>query len=393
MKDFDILIKKLEKQRSNAENGIYNCIPFPFERFRNKYPGTEKGKYIILTANQKIGKSKLADFLYVYDPLFLAIENKIKVNILYYTLEMSIEEKNLAFFSYLLYKLDNKLISVSDLKSTNHENPLNEEIINLLKSEKYQKYINFYFENVEYVTNETNPTGIYKYCKKYAEKYGQIIKEEKVYKNIDKETGEEIEKKYTKNIYIPNNENYYTLVIIDNAANITSEKGYDTKGTIDKMSKYFIELKNTYNFTFVLIQHQMQAQESIDNIKANRISPTTQGLGDAKTTSRDATQIIGLYSPYKYKIKEFLNYDITKFKDNIRFLEILEDRDYGSNLSVCPLFFEGKSGFFKQLPNPNDKEKIEATYKYLEKIRNEKPTSTNTVKSFFIKLINNDNNT
>ena len=44
----------LEEKRNRAINGLYNCIPFPFKRFRAFLPGTQKGKYIICTANQKV---------------------------------------------------------------------------------------------------------------------------------------------------------------------------------------------------------------------------------------------------------------------------------------------------------------------------------------------------
>lgn len=44
----------LEEKRERAVSGLYNCIPFPFKRFRMFLPGTQMGKYIICTANQKV---------------------------------------------------------------------------------------------------------------------------------------------------------------------------------------------------------------------------------------------------------------------------------------------------------------------------------------------------
>lgn len=43
---------KLRQQR--AINGLFNCLPWPFRRFRSYIPGTEKAQYIIVTANQKV---------------------------------------------------------------------------------------------------------------------------------------------------------------------------------------------------------------------------------------------------------------------------------------------------------------------------------------------------
>ena len=55
-------------RRERVVEGKFNCLPFPFERFRRIYPGFEQARYVILTANQKVGKSKLADYLFIYEP-------------------------------------------------------------------------------------------------------------------------------------------------------------------------------------------------------------------------------------------------------------------------------------------------------------------------------------
>lgn len=47
-------IKRYKQQRQRALDGKYNCLPLPFVRFKRYLPGTEKGKYIIVTANQKV---------------------------------------------------------------------------------------------------------------------------------------------------------------------------------------------------------------------------------------------------------------------------------------------------------------------------------------------------
>ena len=43
---------KLRQER--AKSGLFNCLPWPFPRFKSYIPGTEKAKYIIVTANQKV---------------------------------------------------------------------------------------------------------------------------------------------------------------------------------------------------------------------------------------------------------------------------------------------------------------------------------------------------
>lgn len=59
--------------------------------------------------------------------------------------------------------------------------------------------------------------------------------------------------------------------------------------------------------------------------------------------------------PYRFALKEYEGYDISKFKDNIRFLEMIVNRD-GEMGGLCPLFFDGAVCQFNELPRPNDRE-------------------------------------
>lgn len=111
-------------------------------------------------------------------------------------------------------------------------------------------------------------------------------------------------------------------------------------------------------------------QESIDNMKASRLKPTLDGLADNKLVARDCNLALGLFSPFRHTIPEYYGYDIKKFKDNIRFLEIMAGREGGGG-SICPLYFDGAVNYFKELPKPDNKNAIEKVYKFLEKIKKE----------------------
>ena len=149
-------IRHYRLRRDRILQGKFNCIPWPFQRFKNYVPGTEKGKYIIITANQKVGKSKLADYIYVYNIILFAIEHpEIKFKIIYFTLEMSASSKKDEFLSFLLNYLDNIQISPTDLNSVDNEKPVDEEILALLESEKYKLYIDKFDEIVTYIDEKT----------------------------------------------------------------------------------------------------------------------------------------------------------------------------------------------------------------------------------------------
>lgn len=54
MNYFNDVLNYLEEKRQRALNGLYNCIPLSFPRFRNLFPGIQMSKYFICTANQKV---------------------------------------------------------------------------------------------------------------------------------------------------------------------------------------------------------------------------------------------------------------------------------------------------------------------------------------------------
>lgn len=377
-------IERLKQRRQRVIEGKYNCIPFPFPRFKSLFPGVEQEKFIVITANQKIGKSKFTDFLLVYEPLFFSMEHpELKVKVLYFTLEMSPSAKRDEFYCHLLYRLDGIRVSPTDLRSTDIDNPVDEHILELLSSEKYRPYIEKFNEMVEFIDEDKNPTGINRRCRDYALAHGHLN-----FKDIevtDPLTNNTTTRQIidSDNPYTPDDPEEYRIVIVDNASNLALESGMKKLENIDKLAKYGITLRNQLKYIFVLIQHQAQAQEGIENQKLNRIKPSSDGLADCKTTTRDANFVLGLYSPYKYGLREYEGYDITKFGNRIRFMEVIEDRDYGANNHICPLFFDGAVSTFAELPKPNDKIGLEKVYAYINSLEQPKKNGV----SFFMKSI------
>lgn len=361
---FDRALENLKVRRQRILDGKINCIPLSFPRLRAYLPGIEKRRYNIITANQKVGKSKLADYILVYEPFFYAIEHpdQLRLKILYFTLEMGKEEKFYDFLCHLLYRLDRIRIGPTDLKSTSANKPVPQEILDLIDSERYQKYIRKFKETVTYIDSERNPTGINKYCRNFALSRGKFHFKKIIVKN---ELGLEEEKEII-DYYEPDDKDEYVLVILDNYSNLMQESGMNKMQTIEKMSKYFITQRDQFNFNITAIQHQAQAQEGIENQKLNKMMPSSDGLADCKTTTRDVNLILGLYNPFKYGLKDYEGYDITRFRNNIRFIQVIEDRDNGAAGQVCPLFFDGAVSVFNELPLPTDKDGITKCLNYIE---------------------------
>lgn len=373
MENFSRAIDNLRERRLRIINGKTNCIPIFFKRFSANFPGFERKRYGIVTASQKVGKSKLVDSMLIYEPLFYMIEHpeEFKEKVLYFTLEMSKDEKFYDFLCHLLYKLDGIEIGTLDLKSTSKDNPLPEHILELIESDRYKVYIDKFQEMVTFIDDIKNPTGINKFCREYALERGTLHK--KTIKTKDELTGNDKEVEIVDYFEWDDPDCYY-VIILDNFTNLTRESGKNKIENIEKMSKYFITLRDQLQYHIVAVQHQAQSQEGIENRKLNMVYPTTDGLGDCKMTSRDVDYILGLFNPFKYGLREFEGYDITKFRKNIRFLMMLDDRNSGAGGDMCPLYFNGAATIFSELPLPNSPQ-IKKVYEFLSKSKE---------KSFFL---------
>ena len=364
---FSRTLNSIRNKRERLLNGRINCIPWGLPRFEEESPGIEQGKYYLITANSKVGKTQITDALFLYNTAQQIVDGliNIKIKVFYFSLEMSSEEKMLACFANILYIKEGLRISPTDLKSTKASKILSEEVLEII--EKYKPYFEKIEEFVEFIDSVRHPYGIYNLVRKYALANGKIINKQIV---IDGEITE------VEDYYKPNDPDEYVMAIIDHIGLISSEKRNGVQLSLHESisvlsSDYLIKLRNRFNYIPVVVQQQSQAQESIENKKHNKLKPSLDGLGDNKLTQRDANVILGLFSPFRHEIPNYFGYDVTKFKDSIRFLEILGGRDGGAG-TVCPLYFDGAVNYFKELPLPDDSITMKAVYNLLERKNNKK---------------------
>lgn len=372
------VITGLKERRERLFNNQLNCIPSPFKRFSDDFVGIEQACHYVITASTKGSKSQFTSFTFIYMPLMFCYNNKnlnIDYKVIYFPLEETPERIMERFISWLLYYCTKGEIRISprDLRSTII--PLPQNVLDVINSKEIQDIIKYFEEHVIFPTEKPNPTGMYYYCKKYAEEHG------KVYTRPSKYTDEfgVVQDYEAFDHYEPDNPNEYRVIITDTSNLIDTERGMNLKQSMDKWSEYGAKyLRNRYKYTFVEIQQQAFEGENNDAFKMGRTKPTIANLGDSKYSARNADIVLGLYSPFKFGLKEYEGYSITKFKDNIRFLEVCINRN-GTMGGICPLFFDGAVCQFTELPRPENIEEITKYYNYLSKLRD-----NNTTKSFFM---------
>lgn len=376
LKLFNRVYEDLKRRRQRIIEGKINCIPCPFPRFSEEFVGIEQAKYYGVTGVSKAGKTKLGDFMFLYTPFFYAFRNqdKIRIKIKYFSLEISEDEKYKQFICHLLYICSKGSIRLCprELNSTSAINPLDEKILNIMNSDEYRAYYKFFEENVELISHVRNPTGIHTHMKNYAKENGIWT-----YKEIDwQEADGSKSKKKVKDYYIPNDTDEYVICIIDHISLISTEsengRAMNLHESIVKLSsKYLIELRNEFKYIPVVIQQQAMASEGVENIKLGKLKPSVADLGDCKLTARDMNCLFGIFSPMKHDLQSYMSYDITKMRDSIRFMEIIISREGGGG-STCPLYFDGAIDWFKELPLPNEKQKLDQVYAMLDNIRRPK---------------------
>ena len=120
---------------------------------------------------------------------------------------------------------------------------------------------------------------------------------------------------------------------------------------------------------------------NLDAFKSNKIRPTMAGLSDSKYTAKDCNIMLGITNPFSYEITEYLGYDITKLRGNVRFLEVVLNRDGESN-DMVPLFFDGATNYFSELPPLKDSNAMNKIITHINNLKSQ------TAKSFFMYTIN-----
>lgn len=349
-------LSSYKENRERVLSGNINCIPCPFDRFREVWPGIEQKKYYLITGDTNSAKTMFATYLFCIWPLWYAYNNpeKLKVKVHYVSLEMPKDELYDRIISHLLYFYSKGDIEISptDLNSLNHSKILPEDILDKIGSKKLGAFLDFIDENLNIIETERNRYGIYKYCLDLSKAQGTLQ-----YKEIDWKdwTTGEVVKKQVVDKYVPDDNSLYNILIVDHISLLSVSKDelnlYNTIGRWS--SQDCVYLKNIYNWTICNIQQQSMESQNNEAFKLNRMEPSLANLSDNKGTSKDCNNAFGIFNPDKHNMKTYKGYDITKLKKNVRFISSLKSRG-GVGEEVCPLYFKGAVNYFEELPKPTD---------------------------------------
>lgn len=348
MISYEELYGYLKHNADRRDEGKYNSILLPFPTMSKYFPGFERGRLGIVTANSGVGKTQVTKFL-VFSIVEFCKKNNIPVHVRYYALEQGGLDFATAFIQTWLKLKKNIEIPAQQLKSLgNYRVP--QEVL-----QEIEKVKDIYEEVRKYITvvdNIQNAYGIYKDMREYARSVGEE-------KYITNKEGEQIPIGYE-----PNDPEAMVIHVIDHISLLANDKDLNQWQTIARFSNHFMlkQVCKRFNHCVVMVQQQAQEQEKKQydmvrsKLNVEKLLPSLDGLADCKITQRDADWVFGLFAPDRYGIDYYGvpnkgEYDIAVWRDNIRFLKILKDRWHGCANRMLPLFFDGAVNIFKELPS------------------------------------------
>ncbi len=326
----------LKREVQAGLDGRNNGIPMGFDRL-NKYIGIRKSMYTLVGGLTGSGKTSFVDDAYVLNPFDWYISQKtpgLKLRIIYRSMERSRTYKYAKWVSRKMFLDQGIIVPVPKLLGWTGKMTSDEHDLFLM----YEDYMEQIKDVITIIDGPDNPISIAKHLKEHALSNGTI-------EQVDQ---------YNK-VYIPNNENELTIVIIDHIGLLKPTKDFPTKKqSIDKMSDELRYARDMYGYTPVIVS---QFNRDISNplrIKNGDVEPQLEDFAESSQTQNDADVVLALFDPMRYKVADPSGYDLNKLKDEFgakyfRSLRLIKN-SYGEDDVRIGLGFLGQVGMFKELP-------------------------------------------
>lgn len=324
-------------------DGKYQGLSNGFDTLNKYIFGVQRSTYYLIGGSSGTYKTTLLDYI-VRNALKSAVDSNIKCNVFYYSFEIDKITKMCNWTSSLIYQMygvvipPEKIKGLGSFRLTDEEREVVFRVIPMV--EQMADSIHFRFESI-------NPTGIYNELFKFAVSNGEILFED--YTDSDGT----IKKRIVG--YKPNDPDAYNIVALDHLYLLKKERGFQTKEVMDKMSEYFVLLRNLFGYTPIVLQQFNQGLSSVDRqkFKGVDLSPSQGDFKDTTNPYQDCDVALGLMCPFKLDMDTSLGYDLTKLEDRMLMLKIIKNRLSRDGIAKG-LYVKPESGKFFELPDPDD---------------------------------------
>lgn len=336
------LIEEFKKGQAGGNKGL--PMGAGLQNLSNAINGVQRGRIYGIAAAPKAGKSTFVDYAFVIQPYLYAMENQIPIEWIYFSFELDRISKEFDFAAYFLYhdfgmekiELDEgityteagKVKTVIDLSPDYLRGRLQDDNGNIIKvkdsvadalKKVYETRIIPMFGEyaqdgtqikkgyIKFIDQKDNPTGIYKYLKKHAEKSGRFVSHESG--KVTRIGG-----------YIADHPEKYTIIVMDHLRKLINERGWQMKQTVDKMVEYMVELRNWCGYTFVPIIHTNRSMTDVDRMRhaGDELYPTSDDIKDTGNLAEDADYVFTIFNPNdeRYRLSKHFGLIIKDSKGN-----------------------------------------------------------------------------
>jgi hypothetical protein len=322
------LIQKMFNLIKQGLLGLNKGLSMGLPRLEAYMDGIQRRTYTIVAGGTGSGKTSFALFTYVYR--FIADHlGDMKYRVVYYSMEMSGEILLAKVLS--LYIFETYGIELSYKQIMSRQDILSEEHWGLIQS--CQPWLESFMKQIIIYDHQMNSNSIYASLSEYA-----------------KDNGKFIEGKYS-NTYEPNVKDELVIVIADHLGLINPTNGQDKKQAMDLTSKYFLRFRNSCAYSPVVLLQINRGQANMDRVKQNRQEIEISDLKNTADPSEDAEIILAIYHPFREKAAKHNDFDMRKFRDKYRAIQILKARMGEADKFVSTSFF-GSIGYWRELPKP-----------------------------------------
>lgn len=294
--------------------------------------GVTQQNYTLIFSSSGCGKTTLALFSYIFQPIKEHLYDG-KFRVIYYSLEMSAEMLFAKLLSMYIFETYGIELSVKELLSRRRNYSLCDEYY-----EYVQKSLPFLeaLEDIITVFDKGLDSDIlYSSLMKEMEKYGKF------------------EEQGNRKVYVPDDPDVITLVVIDHLSLVRAKNGRNLKQEMDLISSYLVTFRNRCKISPLVIMQANRESSSIDRRKEGLSNLTINDCKDSGAPAQDSEVIISIFNPFREKLNTYRGYDIRQLESNFRVITVLKNRYGQSDVEDCCAFY-GKCGLFAEIPKPDE---------------------------------------
>lgn len=372
------LIEEFKKGQSGGNKGL--SMGKGLSNVSKAVNGVQKSRIYGVAGPSKSGKSTFVDDAFVIEPWLDAIEKNVDIEFIYFSYEIDRISKEFDFAAFFLhydfgietiqledeitYTEAGKIRTTIDLSPNYLRGRLLDDNDNVIKvKDSIKQALEKVYETriiplfgeyskggvlikkgyIKFIEFKENPTGVYKYLKKHAEKSGNFI-------HSPTTPGRIIG-------YSSNNSSKHTIIIMDHLRKLILERGFQMKQNVDKMLEYMVELRNWCGYTFVPIIHTNRSMADTDVIRfaGDELYPTSDSIKDSGNMSEDCDYLFTIFNPNedKFRLQKHFGLAMKDSKGNPLFPQMRTIHLVESRHCIFPQHFRanmlGNLKSFKQL--------------------------------------------